>query len=210
MDNKCTFCSKGFTPTRKDQKYCSVSCSLRGSKPERFITCVDCGITFTHKGRGRCYRCETCRKVKIAKTAADWQLKHRTKNPGVGSGGAQWETDNHQWKSDKDPKKRIYKGDYRSRCLKLWDKKCVICEVTKRITVHHIDGDQKNFLNYNLIPLCFSCHKKVHYKRWKTPQEYEAALFKLWPKGRIKIAEKTGTPSDRQPEVKEPNSSRND
>lgn len=42
--------------------------------------------------------------------------------------------------------------------------KCQICGTNKSILdIHHIDCDKSNCVSGNLITLCRSCHKKVHY-----------------------------------------------
>ena len=194
---QCIVCGAEFTPVSRGarghaQVYCSVSCSLRAVRPVRDVTCRDCGVTFVHTGRGRCYRCLDCRQKCARATAAKWQAEHRVKNTGVGSGGAQWSQDNHEWKADKSPESRVYVGAYRRRCFKLWEPICVVCGSVERLVVHHVDGSQKNYSSVNLVPVCFCCHKKIHCKRWKTAAQYEAALFELWPEGRCKIAEKNG------------------
>lgn len=40
--------------------------------------------------------------------------------------------------------------------------KCVLCDSYKNIRVHHIDGDNKNNIDKNLITLCESCHRMIH------------------------------------------------
>lgn len=45
--------------------------------------------------------------------------------------------------------------------------KCFICSISKsskkRMEIHHIDTNKKNFKIENLCKLCPSCHRKVHY-----------------------------------------------
>jgi hypothetical protein len=112
---------------------------------------------------------------------------------GVGSGGNQWGKDNHRWK---DVKNSIYKGSYRSRCFKTWEKKCVIdnnCEGS--IQVHHIDGNCINLHDDNLKPLCHKHHWMIHAKRGLTSEQLRYKLCHiLVENGRSKIAEKIGNP----------------
>jgi len=51
---------------------------------------------------------------------------------------------------------------HRQRCFEEYDRLCQSCDATGTLDVHHIDGDQTNNSLENLIPLCKSCHRKVH------------------------------------------------
>lgn len=53
--------------------------------------------------------------------------------------------------------------DYRQRCLNHSEERCQECRSTESIVVHHIDGDQRNNELDNLMPLCQSCHVRVHH-----------------------------------------------
>jgi len=47
---------------------------------------------------------------------------------------------------------------------------CAQCgSMDKRMNVHHIDENNKNYLPSNLEPLCVNCHTKYHYTRHKQP-----------------------------------------
>ena len=59
----------------------------------------------------------------------------------------------------------------RGRCFDEYDEECDHCGSGEDVDVHHIDGDATNNNIENLIPLCRSCHKKVHYKHG-THQKY--------------------------------------
>lgn len=53
-------------------------------------------------------------------------------------------------------------ADYRSRGIEAHGELCEYCGTTERIVVHHRDGDRSNNSVENLIPLCLTCHAKVH------------------------------------------------
>lgn len=55
-------------------------------------------------------------------------------------------------------------GGYRERCLSVWSERCFSCGDVETIHVHHRDGDRKNDDLDNLIPLCASCHRKLHFR----------------------------------------------
>jgi len=54
--------------------------------------------------------------------------------------------------------------DYRVKCLKQQINACYVCGEADSICVHHINGDRSDNRLENLIPLCLSCHGKVHTK----------------------------------------------
>ena len=60
---------------------------------------------------------------------------------------------------------------YRRVCLDTKGEECEICETTEDIIVHHVDGDRGNNDIDNLVPVCKSCHGKIHtgadgYEEW--------------------------------------------
>ena len=56
---------------------------------------------------------------------------------------------------------------------------CSICNSKKKIDVHHIDENHKNWLITNLEPLCVQCHKKFHLERLKQPYITIGKLFTI-------------------------------
>lgn len=100
---------------------------------------------------------------------------------------------------------------YREKCLTEKEEVCQICGVEENIVVHHKDGDRANESLDNLVPLCQSCHRKVHtnaegygewhsqilpkdervrYVRWKISPD-DQALIDL-------VKFETGTETDRE------------
>jgi hypothetical protein len=122
----------------------------------------------------------------------------KIKAPGVGTGGDQRGVANPNWKGGRSS----YKAGYRVICFQTWPRECARCGAVEKIAVHHIDGDKQNNRPDNLVPLCSGCHRKVHAAVRPTAEQLWQALLTVWPEGRSKIAEKTGTPGDGQPEVK--------
>mgnify|MGYP006273278739 CR=1 FL=1 len=51
---------------------------------------------------------------------------------------------------------------YRRVCLDTKGEQCQICDTTEDIVVHHVDGDRGNNAIDNLVPVCKSCHGKIH------------------------------------------------
>lgn len=52
--------------------------------------------------------------------------------------------------------------DYRERCIEAKGDNCILCPSKLPVVVHHIDGDRDNGSLDNLIPVCRSCHAKIH------------------------------------------------
>jgi len=52
--------------------------------------------------------------------------------------------------------------DYRQKALEQYGERCKLCESTRNIRVHHIDGDRDNNELGNLIPVCSACHADIH------------------------------------------------
>jgi len=51
---------------------------------------------------------------------------------------------------------------YRQKALEHHGEECHGCGSTENVLVHHRDGDRSNNSLSNLIPLCTTCHGKVH------------------------------------------------
>lgn len=59
---------------------------------------------------------------------------------------------------------------YRDRALSHYGEECDVCGETENIVVHHRDGDRSNNDLPNLLPLCESCHGKVHGRSDEVPE----------------------------------------
>ena len=187
----CQGCGATFESVIASAKYCSVSCGLRHSVPVKTCVCVDCGKAFEFKGRTKREHCPDCAPAWESRRQMQWRAsKDATIKLGVGSGGAQWGSDNHAWKPTDEHVSLRYRANWRKRCFKLWPKSCCACGSLNDIEVHHVDGDPSNFNNGNLIPLCFECHiHRIHTRRYATPAEYvQATLAILSQECRDKIA----------------------
>ena len=179
-------------------------CSSCASK--KLLLCVDCGCQFVHLGGSSSRRCNKClRKRKSFQVMLHRAEKDRSVRIGVGSGGNQRGVSNHAWNPHSTYRGagRVDNFEARSICFMVWEKNCVVCSSKHRVQAHHINGNWKDNRIANVVPLCSSCHKRMHSKLIdRQPQALEAALFDLWPGGRIKIAEKIGNPEMWESEVK--------
>lgn len=69
---------------------------------------------------------------------------------------------------------RDYAGKYHDLTV------CLDCNVVgRKIDVHHIDENKKNWLLSNLLPVCNVCHQKYHFKRYKQPFVTVGKQFKF-------------------------------
>lgn len=188
-------CGKEFETTpQNDKKFCDAECRKKFAViPVKQQTCERCSVVFEFKGRTRCRYCRECYKAVRVEAVTRSRVKHgKMRNPGAGSGGAQWGENNPSWKGGPGFTNTVYTGNYKARCFKNWEKVCAVCAGVDRVQVHHIDGMPKNCADDNLVPLCHPCHWKVHKKRKVDSDELARRLFEIWPGGRSKIAEKIG------------------
>lgn len=68
---------------------------------------------------------------------------------------------------------RARKGMVKSRD----DFACRLCGIDKKLLIHHIDYDKKNFSLENLITLCLSCNSKVNGNRAHWVRYFRDLLF---------------------------------
>lgn len=52
--------------------------------------------------------------------------------------------------------------NYTRICFQFHKKKCIVCEETNIVSVHHFDGNHTNNDPKNLVPLCPTHHQYVH------------------------------------------------
>ena len=120
--------------------------------------CKDCGDVFQKEMKSSyVWYCDKCRKERKRKDAYKRAVESgRIKCPGVGSGGNQWGSNNHQWSN--------YKATYSyHRIIRKEDmKECMFCGSTKNLCRHHIDKNRTNNTAENLVVVCRSCHAKIH------------------------------------------------
>lgn len=58
-------------------------------------------------------------------------------------------------------------NDYRKICFDKYLYKCLVCDESNVVDVHHLDENRDNNDIYNLIPLCPTHHRYIHSKELK-------------------------------------------
>lgn len=178
----CEHCGKQFLGYAKyEHKYCSPSCSLKHSKIQKTLTCIDCGSQFQFIGRTRKLRCDTCwHKHKSAAVMRSRAKKDPSVKTGVGSGNSCQHPNiqvydktkrdvynaqrRQKYKKDKETGRLRQRYPYRKQCINQTSK-CVCCGYSARtqaLVVHHVDMNRVNNSPENLVVLCCNCHAIVH------------------------------------------------
>lgn len=197
----CVGCEKPFLAELSRTRFCSKACA-HSHREENFVvrSCKRCGSSFLFKGRSHCWYCGDCR-IAVRKEHRDNYNAKRGVKVGVGSGGNQTGIYNHRWIAP-ELRKQPRAEPYRKKALEYWGRKCVVCGISTKPHVHHIDRDRRNNRVNNLVVLCESHHFLLHRKRGISNEECAELLFEIWPTGRSKIAELSENPQEGQLEPK--------
>lgn len=77
-------------------------------------------------------------------------------------------------------------SSYRSTCFIYHEHKCVVCGEEDIVAVHHYDENKTNNTPPNLIPMCPTCHTKLHSKfRYKVVDVVDAYHDEWYGKNQI-------------------------
>lgn len=90
--------------------------------------------------------CPVCKKMHAKKSAT---CSYSCSNSYFRSG-----PDNPNWKQE----------SYRTTCFYHHDKKCVVCDESNIVEVHHFNGNHSDNRPENLVPLCPTHHQYWHSK----------------------------------------------
>lgn len=157
-EKSCVVCGKELTGSvKRKNKTCSDKCaSILGSeirmgeksarwKPELDIKCRECG-----KPTRRLYKAIFCSR----KCSSEWKSKHLSReNSPLWKGGSAYE----DYPSE-------FNSKFRAEIRKRDGYFCQLCHIKSfHLDVHHIDENKKNCLKENMVSLCRSCHRKVHW-----------------------------------------------
>lgn len=155
----CAVCGKEINGAwKRKSDTCSPECAvvyksrlMTGSGNPRWkeghVYCRECGIEITHKSRWFVSFCSR-------RCMGLWQSKNLSKeNSPLWKGGSAY---------------GVYPPEFnaklRSSIRKSYDCECQVCRKKSRsLDVHHIDENKSNNNPENLIPVCRSCHRKVHW-----------------------------------------------
>lgn len=135
----CRFCD--IPQTRPNVGKHEKFCHQNPDHPRR-KTCVNCGKDFIGPSGVRGRSQTTC--------------SHGCSNSMFRRG-----SNNGNWKNPIDRREDIR---YRALCFDYHEKKCVVCQESLVVAVHHMDEDHSNVSPENLIPLCPTHHTYWHSK----------------------------------------------
>ncbi len=159
----CPVCKKTFEsppscPTRQERKYCSKKCSGKAHQLRITKICEQCGKQFSRRPKFRRRRfCSYACSKEAAQEAARNSNQHKDWRPRY---GANWKGQRHA----------VCKRDGYT---------CQVCrkKPRNRLQCHHVVPfkafgikryEEANDLS-NLISLCLSCHRLVHYHKITCP-----------------------------------------
>ena len=200
----CRWCDKPFevTPTEYKNGYrlCSWDCRVAEgddaknriceicNKPfrvkARSILTRTCSPTCTHelRKRGKYMTCEICNKKKwitpvhfdtfrfcSRKCRGIWQKERMN-----GSNHPNW-----QGGTSKLPYPFEWTDELRTQIKDRDGDKCMECDTTKNLTVHHIDYDKSNCNPLNLITLCNTCNPRANFNRSYWQPRYEEIVISI-------------------------------
>lgn len=172
---KCEWCQVVFKPARKEQRFCSNQCASKYNASKRDYTGSrnpNFGKLMSEENRqklreahtGTSLTPEVKAKLSAARLGKEKPAKWRraiskslTNNPKVRNDGVL----NPNYKHGEYVQDRVYR--------ELIDvSRCSSCGITdKPIVIHHIDGNHRNHRRGNIIPMCLSCHAKLHHPKGK-------------------------------------------
>lgn len=152
--NKCVICSKS-----SELKYCSRECKNK-SKRIYYEANKD---AIKQKDKERYW---SGGKEKSNQQSKDWYNRNKKKRAEY----------TKQYREKQKELFAKYKdlerfGGQKQNVLDRDDNKCVLCKVSERLVIHHIDGSggssRKGYININnslenLITLCYKCHQRTH------------------------------------------------
>ncbi|MCL6578401.1 MAG: HNH endonuclease [Candidatus Bathyarchaeota archaeon] len=160
-DVKCLQCGKVFhiPPSyAKERKFCSRECfyaynhSFHNSQwkgDEGLVKCIQCGKLIRvspHEALKRKFCSYSCFK--------EW---FRGEKVWTWKGGI-----------SREPYDEQFNAQLKDKIREKYNFHCALCNrsqqiLREKLTVHHKDGNKKNSDEDNLIPMCRSCHSKIHH-----------------------------------------------
>lgn len=179
----CPVCGSQFeyhmNGRNRSRSFCSTSCQLKATVPEKICICVDCGKSFSFRGRTTKLRCVTCwKKHRSQQTMMYRQRKDPSVQIGVGSGGGQNSSDAlvdtpardavrayRRLRYQQNAERYRASASYRYRRILTGNDSCAICgfsDYQDALVVHHLDMDRTHNNSDNLVILCSNCHVHLH------------------------------------------------
>jgi len=171
----CPICSKSYeVPYCHKERYltCGHKCGgILRRKPTIINICKACGVSFISKKAPKkpqdycsrqCSAQKKC-KEKIERTCQEcnkifYVAPNIVKKHSTGGKFCKNECRLKNW--NKNSMQVQKPGMYRKNAWRFYEKRCYDCGITDErvLVIHHIDGNRKNGLLSNLVPVCHNCH----------------------------------------------------
>lgn len=173
----CPVCGKTFSVPychRKRYQTCGHKCGgVYRQKPIVTNICKNCKTEFVSKKHPKSPQtfCSRICALKNRRKCIERHCKECHKSFFVSpyllkiSGGGTYCSNKCRLQNwNRESLKRQCHGSYRENAWKVFEKKCAVCGISdeRLIIIHHKDGNRKNGLIENLIPLCQNCHCLAH------------------------------------------------
>lgn len=178
MENHCGFCKKVILPDKRGRilKFCSRQCSSNSQKNRVKKTCLICHKNFevpksSDKGMGRVKCCSAkCRQIYTGK----FNSKTETIKCELCSQSFEVKPSStrrfccvgcfRDYQRSSDWKQELQEVTGRGKLQKFREQQhsCFRCNSSDEIAIHHADGNARNNVISNWIPLCRNCHHWLH------------------------------------------------
>lgn len=173
----CKICKNVFLAKENStQVYCSYKCSYEGlQKEKKLMTCINCGSHFydypSSESKYCSVKCSEQYRYEICRTKHCCSMCGKELNIKIRD-----IKHNHNIFCSNECKKKYgilkRKIDYKEKAFATYGRICSRCNTTKKLLVHHKDGNRLNNDIGNLIVYCRSCHSLIHQQVIELQKEF--------------------------------------
>lgn len=181
-NQSCLQCNGKFVSQNKKQKFCSIDCRKQYTIKANTSTCIECKKEYVKKYKEQKYcsfLCHGINKFKIKKClycGKEFKVPNCVDKRSSMSGSFcslycvnsfRVGENNPNWHGgcSFEPYGTLFNRSFKKNILKKYSYRCILCGITKKLVVHHIDYNKQNNDIENLIVLCRSCHGRTNARR---------------------------------------------